>query len=152
DPSHHIIARSEREDALIGRELPQLRRPGPGISEFIDAEGRPSLQARARSELTGWRTSVWAPRALLEAPVRAQWRILGVMALLAITLVIPLASWLGRIIARSVGHAARGAIALGEGGPMPLGGTPVAEVDALMAQLRGAAARRDAADDLLRES
>jgi PAS domain S-box-containing protein len=74
------------------------------------------------------------------------------MALLAITLVIPSALWLGRIIARSVGHAARGAIALGEGGPMPSNGTPVAEVDTLMAQLRGAAAERQAADDLLRES
>jgi PAS domain S-box-containing protein len=35
---------------------------------------------------------------------------------------------------------------------MPLGGTPVAEVDTLMAQLRGAAVRRQAADDSLRES
>jgi PAS domain-containing protein len=59
---------------------------------------------------------------------------------------------LGQIIARSVGHAARAAIALGEGGPMPLSGTPVAEVDTLMAELRGAAARRQAADDLLRKS
>jgi PAS domain S-box-containing protein len=151
DAADRVIARSEPEDTLIGRELSQLHRPGSGISEFIDAEGRPSLQARAQSELTGWRTSVWAPRALLEAPVRAQWRTLCVMGLLAITLVIPLALWLGQIIARSVGQAASGAIALGEGGPMPLGGTPIAEVDALMAQLREAAARRQAADDLLRE-
>jgi PAS domain S-box-containing protein len=43
-------------------------------------------------------------------------------------------------------------MALGEGGPMPHGGTPVTEVDTLMAELRGAAARREAADDLLRES
>jgi PAS domain S-box-containing protein len=35
---------------------------------------------------------------------------------------------------------------------MPSNGTPVAEVDTLMAQLRGAAAKRQAADDLLRES
>jgi PAS domain S-box-containing protein len=35
---------------------------------------------------------------------------------------------------------------------MPLSGTPVAEVDTLMAQLRGAAARRQTAEDLLRES
>jgi PAS domain S-box-containing protein len=152
DASGHVIARSKQEDALIGRELSQLPRAGPGISEFIDAEGRPSLQARARSGLTGWRTSVWAPLALLEAPVRAQWRTLGVMALLAITLVIPSALWLGRIIEHAVGHAARGAVALGEGGPMPLEVTPVAEVDTLMAQLRRAAAKRQAADDLLRES
>src|SRR5260370_3778834 len=63
-----------------------------------------------------------------------------------------LALWLGRIIARSVGRAARAAIALGEGGPMPLSGTPVAEVDTLMAELRQTAARRQAAEDRLRES
>ena len=154
DAADHIIARSKQEDALIGQELPpsQQHRPGPVIFEFIDAEGRSSLQAYARSELTGWRTSVWAPSSLLDAPVRAQWGTLSVMALLAITLVVPLALWLGRIIARSVAQAARGAIALGEGGSIPLGGTPVAEVDILMAHLREAAARRQAADDLLRES
>jgi len=99
-----------------------------------------------RSELTDWQTAVWAPKALLEAPVRAPWRTLGVMALLAFALVVALASWLGRIIARSVGHAARAAIALGEGGPMPLSGTPVDEVDTLMAELHKAAARRQAAE------
>jgi PAS domain S-box-containing protein len=71
--------------------------------------------------------------------------------LLAIALVVALASWLGRIIARSVGHAAGAAIALGEGGPLPQSGTPVAEVDTLMAELRGAAARRQTAEDSLRE-
>jgi PAS domain S-box-containing protein len=148
DAHHHVIARSKQEDAFIGQELPpsQWHLPRPGIIEFIDAGGRPSLQAYARSELTGWRTSVWAPKALLEAPVRAQWRTLGVMALLAIALVVALASWLGRIIARSVGDAARGAIALGKGGPLPLDGTPVVEVGALMGELREAAARRQAAE------
>jgi len=101
--------------------------------------------------LTGWETAVWAPKALLEAPVRALWRSIGVMALLAIALVVALASWLGRIIAGSVGHAAGAAIALGEGGPLPQSGTPVAEVDTLMAELRGAAARRQTAEDSLRE-
>jgi PAS domain S-box-containing protein len=62
------------------------------------------------------------------------------------------ALWLGRIIARSVGQAAHGAIALGEGGPLPLSRTPVAEVNTLMEQFRGAAARRQAAEDSLRES
>jgi PAS domain-containing protein len=76
----------------------------------------------------------------------------GVTALLAFALVVALALWLGRIIARSVGHAARAAIALGEGGPLSLRGTPIAEVNTLMAELREAAARRQASDDLLRES
>jgi PAS domain S-box-containing protein len=155
DAAHRIIGRSEQEGLFIGKELPpaQWRRAGPrGVFEFIDPEGRPSLEGSATSELTGWQTSVWAPKALVEAPVRALWRTIGVTALLAIALVVALASWLGRIIARSVGHAAGAAIALGEGGPLLLSGTPVAEVDTLMAELGRTAVRRQAAEDLLRNS
>ena len=68
--------------------------------------------------------------------VRAQWRTLGVTALLAFALVVGLALWLGRIIARSVGHAASAAIAAGEGGPLLPRATPIAEVNTLMAELR----------------
>src|SRR5258706_173046 len=149
DPANRIIARSEQDNAVIGQELPpaQWRRAGPGgVFEFIDTEGRPSLQAYASSELTGWETAVWAPKALLEAPVRTLWRTIALTALLAFMLVVALASWLGRIIARSVAHAARGAIALGEGGSLSLSGTRVAEVDTLMAELRRTAARRQAAE------
>ncbi len=148
DAAHSIIARSEQEDTFIGKELPpaQWHRPGPsGVFEFTDSEGQPSLQAYARSDLTSWETAVWAPKVLLEAPVRALWWTIGLTALTAFALVVALASWLGRIIAHSVGHAARAAIALGKGDPPPLSETPVAEVNMLMAELR-------AATDLLRES
>jgi PAS domain S-box-containing protein len=155
DAAHHIIARSEREDAFIGKELPpaQWHRAGPGgVFEFTDPEGQSSLEASTTSELTGWETAVWAPTALLEAPVRELWWTIGSTALTASALVVTLASWLGRLIAHSVGHAARAATTWGKGGPLPSGATPVAEVDTLMAQLRGAAARRQATEDLLRES
>jgi PAS domain S-box-containing protein len=155
DGAHRIIAWSEHEDAFLGKELSpaQWARRGPGsVFEFIDPEGRPSLQADAWSELTGWQTAVWAPKAVLEAPVRALWWTIGFATLLAFTLVVALALWLGRIIARSVGQAARAAIALGEGAPLVLSGTPVAEVDTLMAELRRTAARRQTAEGLLRDS
>jgi PAS domain S-box-containing protein len=148
DATHHIIARSDQEDAFIGKELPpaQWHGAGPGgVFEFIDSDGRPSLEAYVWSELTGWETAVWEPKALVEAPVRALWRTIGVIALLAFALVVALALWLGRIIAHSVGHAARAAIASGEGGPLLTSGTPVAEVNTLMAELRETT-------DLLRES
>src|SRR5712672_2150932 len=148
DAAHRIIGRSEQEGLFIGKELPpaQWHRAEPGgVFEFIDSEGRPSLEASVWSELTGWETAVWAPKALLEAPVRAQWRTLGVTALLAFALVVGLALWLGRIIAHSVGHAARAAIAAGEGSPLLPSATPIAEVNTLMAELRETT-------DLLRES
>src|SRR5262249_30910678 len=122
------------------------------VFEFIDSEGHPSLEAYARSDLTGWETAVWEPKALLEAPVRALWRTVGGIALLALALVVALALWLGRIIALSVGHAARAAIALGEGTPLLPSRTPVAEVNTLMTELRDAARRRQAAEGLLRDS
>jgi PAS domain S-box-containing protein len=150
-----MIARSSQEDAFMGKELPPAqwhRAEHATVFEFVDSEGRPSLEASAWSELTGWETSVWAPTALLEAPVRALWWTIGLTALAASALVVALASWLGRLIARSVGHAARVATTLGKGGPLPSVETPVAEVDTLMAELRGAAARRQAAEDLLRDS
>ncbi len=154
DADHHIISQSEQEGLSIGKELPlpQWRRARRvGVFAFTDSEGRESLEASATSGLTGWETAVWAPKALLEAPVRAQWRALGAMALLALVLLVALALWLGRIIARSVGQAAGAAIALGEG-PTPLSGTPVAEVNTLMAELREAAVKRQAAEDWRRQS
>jgi PAS domain S-box-containing protein len=155
DAAHRIIARSEQADAFIGQQLPPVqwhRTERAGIFEFIDSQGRPSLQAYAWSELTGWETAVWAPEAALEAPIRALWWTIGMMALLAFALVLALASWLGRIIARSVGYAARAAIALGEGGLLVASSTPVAEVDTLMAELRRTSAKRQAAEDWLRKS
>jgi PAS domain S-box-containing protein len=154
DATHRIIEQSGNHHTLIGQELPlALRhRPEPGVFKFIDLAGRPSLGASTKSELTGWETAVWAPKAVLEAPVRVQWRTLGAIALLAIALVAASAFWLGRTTTRSVGHAARTAVALGEGGPMPVSETPVAEVDTLMAELREAAARRQAAEHDLQAS
>jgi PAS domain S-box-containing protein len=146
DATHRVIAGSQ--GAFIGQELPptQRHRAGSGrVFEFIDSEGRPSLQAYAWSELTGWQTAVWAPKALLQAPVQALWWSLGYIALLAFAIVVTLALWLGLIIARSIGHAARAAIASGEDGPVLPSETPVAEVNALMAELRERT-------DLLRDS
>ena len=146
DTAHRIIASSDQVQS-IGKELPlqQWYDVGTGTFEFVDAEGRPSLQASTKSDLTGWEIAVWAPKALLEAPIRAQWRTLGVTALLAIALVVALTSWLGRMIARSVGHAARAAVTTGGGRPLLPSETPVSEVNTLMARLRQTT-------DLLRES
>jgi PAS domain S-box-containing protein len=146
DAAHHIIARSAQQDAGIGRELPraQWHRAVPdGVFEFIDADRRSSLEAPVRSELTRWETAVWAPVGLLEAPVRTLWRTLAAMAFFAVTLMGALAWWLGRIIAGSVGQAARAAIGSGED-RVP-NQTPVVEVNTLMAELRDTT-------DLLRES
>ena len=154
DGAHRIISRSEPEGLLIGEKLPpaQWRQTGAGgVSEFIDSDGRASLEAHARSELTGWETAVRAPKALLDAPVRALWSALSLLALLAIAMVVALALWLGRIISSSVGHVAR-AIVLGEGSLMRLDETPVAEVNTLMAELRGAAMRRHTAERDLQAS
>jgi PAS domain S-box-containing protein len=155
DAARHIIVHSEQDHAFVAKALlaAQWHCPGAGGGvEFTDADGRPSLGAYACSDPTGWKTAVWEPKAVLEAPVLALWRALGSLALLAFMLVVGLALWLGQLIAGSVGHAARAAAALGEGSPLPLSGTPVAEVNTLMAELRGAAVRRQAAEQDLQAS
>jgi PAS domain S-box-containing protein len=162
DATHRIIARSDRQDAFVGEELPRAQWHGTGaddIFEFVDSEGQASLRAYVWSELTGWQTSVWAPTVLLGAPVRALWWTIVFGAALSFALVVSFALWLSRIIAGSVGHAARAAIALGKGGPLPMGRTPVAEIDTLMeelrvtaAELRETAAMRQAAERNLQTS
>jgi PAS domain-containing protein len=103
------------------------------------------LEAYARSELTGWETAVWESKALLEAPVRVQWWTLSALALLAFALVVALSLWLGRIISRSVGYAARATLASGNAALLFPSQTPVAEVNTLMVKLRETT-------DLLRQS
>jgi PAS domain S-box-containing protein len=155
DTAHRIIAWSNRQDVRTGEELPRAQwhyAGAGGITEWVDSQGRPLLGAYAWSELTGWETAVWAPTALLEGPVRALWWTIGLTALAATALVVALASWLGRLIARSVGYAAHAATTLGRGDPLPSAETPVAEVDTLMAELRRAAARRHAAEQDLQAS
>jgi two-component sensor histidine kinase/PAS domain-containing protein len=157
DSIRRTIAQSgtQAPESVVGTTLPQVQWPrggGGGIQDFTDAEGQPSLQASTWSELTGWGTAVWAPRSVLGAPLQVLWRALGWMALMAFSLVVALALWVGRVISRSVGHAARAAVALGEGRPLPPAGTPVAEVNTLMAELRETAVKRQAAEDFLRDS
>jgi PAS domain S-box-containing protein len=155
DAAHHIIASSQQEDAFVGLELARAQWRGAepaGILEFADSEGRSSQEAYTSSALTGWQTAVWAPMALLDAPVRATWWTIGLTALLGFSLVLCSALWLGRVIAHSVSHTARAAIALGAGGPLSLDETSIAEVNTLMAELRGAAVRRHGVELDLQES
>jgi PAS domain S-box-containing protein len=155
DAANRILARFGQSDGEIGTMLPRSQwhdGGSVGIFAFTGADGRPALEAYARSDLTGWKTTVWEPEALLMAPVRALWRTLGWLALLAFALVAALATWLGGVIAGSVGHAASAAVALGEGNPLPAGETPIVEVNTLMAQLHEAAAHRAAVEHLLRQS
>jgi PAS domain S-box-containing protein len=159
--SRQVLARTRSpagassEGQAIGMMLPPSQQPGVrpgGVFEFTDDDGQPFLEAYADSELTGWETAVREPKALLEAPIRALWRTLGWLALLSVALVAAPALWLSRVIGRSVGHVASEVAAAGDGGMVPPAATPVAEVNALMAALREAAARRQASEDRLRDS
>jgi PAS domain S-box-containing protein len=122
-----------------------------GAFTFTGSGGQPALAGYAVSDLTGWRTVAWKPLAVIEAPVRVLLRTLGFLALLSLGLAAALALWLGRVIARSVGHAASAAGATADSRALPES-TPVAEVNTLIAELREAAAKRQAVDDRLRDS
>jgi PAS domain S-box-containing protein len=149
DAMHRVIVQSEQEDAFVRKPLlaPPWHCPRPGdVFEFTESAGRPLMGAYVCSDLTSWQTTVWEPKALLDAPVRALWWTIALIVALAFTLVVALALWLSRIVAHSVDQAARAAIALGKGGPLMPDGTPVAEVNTLMAELQRTAAKRQAAE------
>ena len=156
DRAHVIVARSHDHATFVGRELsPTSRRNAarpPGIYETVDLEGRPSLQAHLWSDTTGWRTVVWAPKALVEGTAYALWRTIGYLALLTLGLMAVLGGWISRWIQRSMTETLRAAEALGAGRQLVVAETPVVEANALAQALRQAGEKRAAAEEALRAS
>ncbi len=150
DGNNRIIARSHDQATFVGRELSQASRQATsrsGLTETNDLAGRRSLQAFVWSDLTGWRAAVWAPKALIEAPVQALWRTTAIIGLMAVALVLGLGLWLSRVIEQSMAVTITAARAMGEGQPIQVPSTAVVEANALGLALRDAAAARARADE-----
>lgn len=155
DRNHLIIARSQHQDRFLGQPIStdtRLKTTGRnGLIETVD-QGRLSLQAYVISDLTGWRTAVWVPKAMLEAPLFDLWRNILFTSLLALGLVVALGTWLSRTIATSVRGTVAAARALGRGEPVRLRPTSVAEANVLSEALVEAAELRKSAELALEES
>jgi len=97
----------ERPDGMAGST--------PGIT--IRDQG--TIASDHRSTLTGWTTTVWAPHAVLEAPLAATWRNLYAASLLAISLSALLAYFFSLPLASLIRQTLGAAAAIGKAAPLP---------------------------------
>lgn len=103
-----------------------------------------------RSEVSGWRTVLWAEEDVIRRPLvrTLQLLMLGGVAMIAVG---GLAAWLfGRQISKSVRRLAREAYRLGAGEEIVAATYPVRELTTVSAALAGAAKQRRAAENEIR--
>jgi PAS domain S-box-containing protein len=156
DQNGLILARSTRQRELFGKPVPaddtgeSARRPG--LIKASDRDGTPVLIANVWSELSGWRTAVWVPLAILEQPSRQLGQALTVVAALAFAMSLLAALWLGRMLARPIAAAATSAEALGRGDPVAYEPSAIAEVNVVGAALAAAAEQRRRTEAALKEN
>jgi two-component sensor histidine kinase len=154
DRNGRRLARSVRDQELIGTLIPThttaKSTKRSGVIKTTSVEGYVVLQAYRWSDVTGWRTSVQVPLAILEAPARQLWLALAAFAALAFAVSLLAAAIVGRSLARPIGGIATAAAALGRGDPVNFTRCGIAEVNAVGAALAAAAQQRKHAEEHLR--
>jgi PAS domain S-box-containing protein len=150
DPKGLILARSERHQELYGQKIPPdstgETTGRSGVIRTRDREGKPILLSDVWSDLSGWRTAVWVPLTIVEAPSRQLWQALAIVAALAFTVSLIAAVWLGRWLARPIAATASAAAALGRGDPVGYAPSAIAEMNVVGATLAAAAEQRRQAE------
>ncbi len=152
DANDRVIARSRGNDTYLGKLLSDETRSRSkgrsGVIETVDLEGKGAVQAFVLSDFSGWRSSVWAPKAVLDGRLHALWRAILTSVLFALGLVAALGLGLARVIAGSIRQTENIVSAVAAGAPLPLTITPVAEANALARALVDADQRRAKAEGL----
>jgi len=125
---------------------------GPGITlpATIEHQGETYETVRARSELTGWQTIVWAPTAVVYAPVVSAMRMLALGGLAIIAVGIVLAWMLSRRVTGSVKRLTGEARRLGAGEHVEEGDYPISEFATVSQALAQASKDRQAAESEIR--
>jgi len=132
---------------LAGKDLPAA---GITLPATVEHEGETYETIRARSELTGWQTIVWAPTSVVRAPVVSAMRMLALGGLAIVAVGIVLAWVLGRRITGSVRRLAGDARRLGAGEHVEAGDYPVIEIATVSQALAQASKDRRAAENEIR--
>ena len=154
-----IIARSDRHEEYVGKALPaellQQSRTAKGVFRATSIVGEPILRATTRLKASGWLVSATVPVSLLEAPRRRGLFFSAVLLGTALTLGAVLAYVFGGFMTRPLVAATSAAEALGAGDQVYPALSPLAEANALIAQLSDASfelvRRREHAEFLMRE-
>ena len=123
---------------------------GTTIPVTVEHGGETYETIRSRSELSGWQTIVWAPTAVVRAPLVSVMLMLALGGLAAIAVGMVLAWALGRRITRSVRQLADDARRLGAGEHVEGGDYPVREIDTVSQALAQASKDRQAAENEIR--
>ncbi len=163
DRRNVIVARSGRHEALTGQKAvevaPERTAGESGSYVATGADNQPMLVGYARSRLTGWRTIVSAPQALIEQPSRRSIEVLGLMGVTALGLSLLLGLGFSRRVTQPLEQLVASAAALGRSEPVAPVRTRLLEVDKVAealadasARLRSKAQQRDAAEAALRSS
>src|SRR5918911_2522738 len=108
DRNDRTIARWPEHERFLGALATEnLRRNAVGDEGALlstNFEGVPVLTSYARSELSGWLTIVSIPLSALQAPFQQWWLVIAILCTVALALLVGLAFWFGRRIARPI-HA-----------------------------------------------
>jgi signal transduction histidine kinase/ActR/RegA family two-component response regulator len=156
DRAGTVVARTRGpEEDWVGRQAGELflaqTRAGEGGAFRAHAfEGVAAAVGFARAPLTGWTAAVFAPSAVVDAPVRRSTTVLVVAGLVSVLLSVATAFVLSRRFARAVGSAADAAQALATGGGVAVSACGIREVarlgDALASSAQLLEARREEGD------
>src|ERR687884_550656 len=133
DRTDRVVARWPEHDRFVGAQATEtLRRNAvghEGVLVSTNLEGIPVLVAYTRSELSGWRAVVGIPLSVFQGPLRSwQWSV-TVLSLAGLILLIVLAFWFGRQIARPIHTLEVGAEQLAKGQRVSPVTTGLREID-----------------------
>lgn len=120
------------------------------VRRTVHQDGRDYDTIRASSPTSGWETILWAPTAVVQAPMVRSLRVLALGGLAIIAIGGVLAWVLGRQIARPIRSLARDAQRLGAGEQVNAVDYPVVEIATVSHALAQASSDRQAAENEIR--
>jgi PAS domain S-box-containing protein len=130
-----IVARSERHDEFVGKQLPESLFASSlaekGVFRAVSVAGQPIARATLRSEKSGWLVSATVPASYVDAPRLLGWTLFSFLFAAALAVGGSLAYVFARFIAKPLDDATRVAKELGEGHHVQGSVTPLIEANTL---------------------
>lgn len=133
---------------FLASDLPVTARST--ASAVIERDGKTYETVHSASELTGWHTIVWAPTAVVRAPIVSAMQMLALGGLAVIVAGVVLAWLLGGRITRSVRQLAVDARRLGAGEHVNQGNSSIIEMGIISQALSQASWERRSAENEIR--
>ncbi|MBX9463549.1 MAG: sensor histidine kinase [Aquamicrobium sp.] len=123
---------------------------GSTVHDSVALDGETYETIRSSSSRSNWETIVWAPTAVVQAPLERTLRVLALGGLTIIALGALLAWVLGRQISKPIRRLARDARRLGAGEKVEMVEYPVTEISTVSLALAQASEDRQAAENEIR--